>query len=202
MVSKVLYALVVVLVVVVGVQMWSAHHNYSYFEKGSLAQSYGASPDKAKVTILLFTDYTCRLCKDSNAAIMQAVSEKSDTRLIIHPVPQGTALSERAARIALAAGKQGGFIAMNELLMRNEKPLTDDLVRELAGRVKLDGDKMLAMANDPDITDRLNRVTAQLPRLGVRGVPTIVLNRKLVFVPADAAAVYSQVSQLIQKVRS
>lgn len=202
MVLKFLYAIVAVLIVVVGVQMWSAHHNYSYLEKGSLAQSYGASPDKAKVTVLLFTDYTCRLCKDSNASIMQAVSEKSDTRLIIHPIPQGTALSERAARIALAAAKQGGFIAMNELLMRNEKPLTDDLVRELADRVKLDGDKMLAEANDQDITDRLNRVSAELPRLGVRGVPTVIFNRNLVFVPVDAQSVYSQVSQLIEKVRS
>lgn len=199
---KFLYALVVILVVVVGAQMWSAHHNYSYLEKGSLAQSYGAKPDRAKVTVLLFTDYTCRLCKASNAAIMQAVSEKSDTRLIIHPVPQGSTLSERTARIALAAAKQGGFIAMNELLMRNEKPLTDDLIRELAERIKLDGDRMLKEADGEDITERLNHVSGLLTRLSVRGVPTVILNRKLVFVPADAETLYPQMSQLIQKARS
>lgn len=202
MALKFLYAIVAVLIVVVGVQMWSTHQNFSYLEKGSLAQSYGAAPNRAKVTVLLFTDYTCRLCKDSNASILQAVSEKSDTRLIIHPVPQNTTLSQRTARIALAAAKQGGFIAMNELLMRNEKPLSDDLIRDFAAQIKLDGAKMLADADGQDITDRLNRVSASLVRAGVRGTPTVILNRKLVFVPTNAASVYPQISQLIQKTRS
>ena len=177
---KILYAVVAVLILVVGGQIWTQHQINLYLENQSTAQSYGADRDKAKITIVAFMDYTCRTCKDTNAAVLQAVAENPDTRIIFHPLPQAaSALSVKAARAALAAAKQGQFIAMHEELMRNEKPLTDALIRQFAEKFNMDPAQLEADAAGEDVMARLQKTSGIARRLRLQATPSFIFNRKI-----------------------
>lgn len=198
-----LYAVVAVLILVVGWQGWSHHQMNHYLEAQSLDQSYGAEPDKAKITIVAFMDYTCRTCKDTNAAVLQAVSENPDTRIIFHPMPQGSsALSVKAARAALAAARQGQFIAMHEELMRNEKPLTDALIRDFAEKFGLDAAQLEADAADEEVTARLRKTYEAAARLMVQTTPSFIFNHKVIYAPQQGGPAYHEIRQLIQQART
>lgn len=200
---KLLYAVLAVLILVVGWQFWSHHRINHFLEAQSLAQSYGAAPDKANVTIIAFMDYTCRTCKDTNAAVLQAVSENPDARIIFHPLPQSSSnLSMMAARAALAAAKQGQFMAMHEELMRNEKPLTDELIRGFAEKFNIDPAQLDTDAGSEDVTARLQKTYDAAAALMLQATPSFIFNRKMIYVPAQGDTVYRNVFQLIQQARS
>ncbi|MGZ9108429.1 MAG: thioredoxin domain-containing protein [Micavibrio sp.] len=203
MLLKFLYAVLAVLILVVGWQFWSQHRINHFLESQSLAQSYGAAPDKAKVTIVAFMDYTCRTCKDTNAAVLQAVSENPDARIFFHPLPQSSsALSMMAARAALAAAKQGQFMAMHEELMRNEKPLTDDLILGFAEKFNIDPAQLNVDSGSDDVTARLQKTYDAAAALMLQATPSFIFNHKLIYVPVQGDPVYRNVLQLIQQTRS
>ena len=63
------------------------------------------SPDASRV-LLEFTDYTCVPCRASAASVREAVAARKDVRVAVLLYPIGGALSEYAARIAIAAYRQ------------------------------------------------------------------------------------------------
>ena len=199
---KFLYAAVAVLILVVGWQSWSHHRINAYLEQNVAAQSYGASEKDARITVLAFMDYTCRACKETNPYLMQVVAENPDMRVIFHPLPQPGELSQKAARFALAAAKQGKFIEMHEELMRNERPVSDAVLRDIAEKLRLDYDRLQADSQDPAVTERLDHTLAIALKLGLDYTPSFIFNRKLIYVAMRPEMAYGDFLQLIQRLRT
>lgn len=199
---KFLYAVVAVMILVVGWQAWSLHRTHVYLERDAFGQSYGATARDAKITIVALMDYTCRACKDTNPYLMQVVSENPDVRVIFHPLPRETEASQLAARFALAAGKQGQFIAMHEELMRNERPVVDAVLRDLAEKLQLDYARLEADSRDPEISGRINDILGIAIQLGLDYTPSFIFNRKTVYVAMRPGMAYADFLQLIQQSRN
>ncbi|MDB5492189.1 MAG: hypothetical protein JWO78_2038, partial [Micavibrio sp.] len=51
---RILYGIAAIMVLVAGWQIRSLQETWNYLEDESVAQSYGAAPDKARVTIVAF----------------------------------------------------------------------------------------------------------------------------------------------------
>jgi protein-disulfide isomerase len=86
-----------------------------------------------------------------------------------------------AARAAEAAGAQGKFWEMHDMLYDNQKewveaPEPRDLFASYAARLGLDVQKFRADLDRPDLADRIVADTNRGNSLNVRGTPTVFIN--------------------------
>jgi predicted DsbA family dithiol-disulfide isomerase len=202
MLVRILYAVVLVLVLAIGWRLWGIHQAYSYLERDVQAQSYGADPADAKVTIIAVVDYSSASSRDINAALMQAVASVPDARVIFTPLPQPRPLPMKVARLALAAEKQGKFMALHEEFMRNDRPFTDPVMREIAERTGVDFDRLQNDAATKETAMMLYKAAEAAGKLGITHTPTLILNRKNFFVPKKTLTDVPEFLQLIKDARS
>lgn len=91
--------------------------------------------------------------------------------------------SERALRAALAAGRQGGFWNVVDLLYLNQGAegsgwVTDGLLRTVGTEVRgLDVERMLTERKDPGLESSMEAAERAAERDGVTGTPSFELGR-------------------------
>ena len=84
-----------------------------------------------------------------------------------------------AAMAALAANKQGKFWELHDQLYKNYNKLNEQKIRELAQQVGLDMEKFDKDMKDPELKAIVQRDFQEGARAGVRGIPTIFVNGRL-----------------------
>ena len=131
------------------------------------------------VKIIEFSDFECPACKGTAPILQQLIKEyPNEVRLIYQhfPLPQHKA-ARLAAEAVEATGVQGKFWEMHDLLFVNQKELSEEKIRELAGQIEgLDVEKF-----NQEFDDRVykNKVLADLSQgnqLGIDSTPTIFIN--------------------------
>ena len=136
--------------------------------------SQGA-PD-AHVTMLVFSDYACPICRGAEslwqAAVRGAGPEDGGVRVIHRDWPILGPDSVRAARVALAADRQGRYTPFHDTLMRTGRHDEAAMRRALADAggdwTQLESD----LSAHAQAIDRLLARTAQdALQLGFRGTP-------------------------------
>lgn len=200
--TRILYSIVAVLAVVTLWQAWSFQRVYGFLDSRSASLSIGADPKEAKVTIIAFIDYAARPSKDINARVMDAVESQSDARIIFHSLPQDSEVARKTARLAMAAAKQGHFARTHEELMRNERPLSDAVIRELAVRLDLDADRWIADSESAEIYEDLAVTIAAAQKLRIAATPAFVFNRKSVYIPYEKFPTVLQLRNMINNARN
>ncbi|MBN2033155.1 MAG: thioredoxin domain-containing protein [Deltaproteobacteria bacterium] len=85
----------------------------------------------------------------------------------------------KAAQCALAANEQGKFWEFHEKLFQVEKGLNNEKINGIAGGLALDMEKFAKDMNSPAIRDILSRDFNDGRRIGLRGIPTILINGKI-----------------------
>jgi protein-disulfide isomerase len=85
----------------------------------------------------------------------------------------------KAATAALAASKQGKFREYHDRLFKNYKSLNDTKIQEIAKELALDMDRFNKDMKDPAIQRLIFRDVNDGRQIGVRGIPTVFINGKL-----------------------
>lgn len=138
--------------------------------------------DAPTLTAAVFTDYQCPACKLADPEFEAAFVKDGRVRLVYRDWPIFGAMSERAARIAIAADRQGIYPALHRALMAERLPLTDDILRAAVERTG--GDWARAerdLAQNADAIDRrLDRTREDAFALGIAGTPAYLIGRILV----------------------
>ena len=137
-------------------------------------------PKDAKVTIVEFFDYNCGFCKQSSDWV-EGVMKKypDDVRIIFKELPilEGrTKTSRHAAKVALAAARQGKYSDIHFALM-DERSLSKERVLKLAEEAGLDMTKLKKDMEDPGMEQHLDDgllVANRIPSL--TGTPFFVIN--------------------------
>lgn len=184
MITRLLYGIVVVLGLLILWQAWSFHQVYRGLDaaaetRGTVAEN----GEKPRVTIHAFIDYSTRPSKVINVIALQAAYLARDTRIVFHPYPQDNELARRTAYLALAAGRQEKFMALHDALMRNERPLTDEVVRDMASRAGIDADQLLADAGSDDIAGVQNDIIRAAQALKITATPAFIFNKRGLYIP-------------------
>ena len=124
-----------------------------------------------------FSDYQCGYCKQMYPLLLAAVAE-GRARLLVVELPVLGALSQTAARYALAAQRQGKYAEFHDALMRQRR-LSEEFLQEAAANVGLDMTQMQTdLANDA-LWDELERNYKLARLLNVRGTPALVANGQI-----------------------
>ena len=147
-------------------------------DRGSPAVG-AASPD---VTIVVFTDYQCPICRRSDAALERLVARDRGVRVIYKDWPILGEASREAARAALAAVPQGRYAAVHRSLMALRSPLDATQVRRAAERAGADWARLEAdrLAQATAIDRQLSRHGFQAFSLGLEGTPAYLVGPYLV----------------------
>jgi protein-disulfide isomerase len=85
----------------------------------------------------------------------------------------------QAAVAALAANRQGKFWEFHDELYKNHNRLNNEKIREIAQQVGLDMAKLDADMKDPEINAIVRNDFREGENAGVRAVPTVFINGKL-----------------------
>ncbi len=141
--------------------------------------------DDAPVTLVEYADLQCPFCAQwSQQTFPELVSDYvRDGRLRIEF--RGVTFigpeSEDALRAALAAGEQGKFWNVADLVYTNQGPenggwVTDDFLRAVGAAVPgLDVDRMMEDRSSTAVTASIDKTSVEAQSSGVTGTPTFLL---------------------------
>ena len=134
----------------------------------------------APVTIVEFVDFQCPFCARFHPPIKEVLSAyPNDVRYIIKNFPLSFHPQARpAAKAAFAAGEQGKYWEMADLILENNTDLSDGKYKELAKQLGLDVNKFTKDLKDKDAQweEWLDADVALAAQIDVRGTPTFFVN--------------------------
>ena len=138
--------------------------------------------DAPLVTIVEFSDFQCPFCSkfaDMLTEVQKDPAYAKDVRVVFKqfplPMHKDAGMGSEAA---LAAGKQGKFWEMHDILFKNQKAMTRADVEKYAEQLSLD---MVAFKSELDKQVNKAKVDADLAmgkQFGVRGTPSFFINGK------------------------
>lgn len=134
-------------------------------------------PKDAAVTIVEWADYECPHC-GLMAPILHKLVDRfpGQVRLVFKNYPLSMhEHAEMAARAAVAAGKQGKFWEMHDLLFKNQASLTNDFAG-FAKQLNLDIKKFLKDIESEEVADQVAKDKKEADKLGLEGTPMIYIN--------------------------
>jgi protein-disulfide isomerase len=134
--------------------------------------------EKALVTLVVFTDFQCPACAQTQAALDRITAEYGDrVRLVLRDYPLTQhADAEKAAEAAEAAREQGKYWEYAALLFQNQSALSADKLKEYATRTGLDRAKFDAALDSGRFADKIQRDINDGHKVGVNSTPTAFAN--------------------------
>ena len=85
-----------------------------------------------------------------------------------------------AAKASVAAGKQGKFWEMHDIMFQNARELGVDKLKEYAGKIGLDVGRWEKDFNSPAVEQQVQKEMAEGRAADVSGTPTFFVNGKRV----------------------
>jgi len=150
------------------------------------------------VTLVEFFDYNCPYCRRVAPAMAQAAAADPLLRIVYKELPILGANSMFAAKAALAAHRQGAYVAFHHGLM-SEKGIVDEAAVLAAASVAgLDIERLRADMEDAAIRQALDRNIELAQALRITGTPGFVAGDQIVRGAIDLKTMQA----LIQKARS
>ena len=156
------------------------------------AALFGRQTD-SRLPIAFFSDFNCPNCRVLDAILIDYDAANPGTiQIIRHELPLLGAASTIASQAVLAADRQGGYQVMHDRLMRTRMVTDLKFVFDIADAVGLDGRRLVADMQTPEIVSALDRSKAVASVFGFYGTPSTVIGRS-VFMGAIPAADVAQI---------
>ena len=136
-------------------------------------------PADAPVTLVEYADYECPYSRLASHVVKGRLRELGDQLRFIYrnfPLRDIHPHAQQAAEAAEAAGAQGRFWAMHDLLFAHQHALDNRNLRAYAAELDLDLDRFNREIADHRYADRIEEDLAGGRRSGVRGTPTFFVN--------------------------
>jgi protein-disulfide isomerase len=134
--------------------------------------SPAAGAARPQVTVVVFTDYQCGICKATDPALGRLLAADPTVRVVWKDWPIRGPMSDYAARVALAAHHQGRYVQVHAALMATRGALTPARIDAVAR----------AAGADPGLGPHARAIEAQIARhraqafgLGLQGTPAYLV---------------------------
>jgi protein-disulfide isomerase len=135
----------------------------------------------APIAIVVFDDFQCPYCARLAPVLKQVQANNPQTvKLVFKQFPLNMHQFARpAALAAAAAGKQGKFWEMHDLLFANYNKLSEQEIIGFAGQLGLDLEKFNQDRNGQELQVALQQDLQQGQQLGIRGTPAVFVNGRI-----------------------
>src|SRR5581483_8850432 len=132
------------------------------------------------IEIVLFSDFQCPYCRQISQPIRDLMTkgvEGLQTKVTFKEFPLSFhANAQLAAQAALAAGEQGKFWEMHDLLFANQSALKREDLLANAKKLGLDMDRFTKDIDSERLKQTIASDQAEGGKLGVNGTPTFFIN--------------------------
>lgn len=150
------------------------------------------------VSLVEYGDYQCPACGQAYPIIKDLLSRVGQrVRFVFRNFPLSTVhpYAEGAAEAAEAAGAQGKFWAMHDMLYENQYALSIEDLAEYASALGLDESRFIRELSEHIYTTRVREDFMGGVRSGVNGTPTFFINGKRHDGPFDLESLLSAVER-------
>ncbi len=133
-------------------------------------------PKAARHVVVEFTDFQCPYCRRAAHEIKAAARDHGAVLYIKHmPLPQHAA-ARPAARVAVAAARQGKFWEVYDALFAHQDTLTAETAVKIAAGAGVDEARLREALKDPAIDTLIEQDEAEGDAAGVDGTPTVFVD--------------------------
>jgi len=132
-----------------------------------------------KVIMVEFGDYQCPHCGHAYPLLKRLMGELSAEMSFVFrnfPLAEAHPMATIAALAAEAAGKQGKFWEMHDLIFENQQKLSYQIFLDFASLLKLDENKFSQDWKSETTLAKVERDFESGVRSGVNGTPTFFIN--------------------------
>lgn len=129
--------------------------------------------------IVEFFDYNCSYCKMMFPKVMDFVGKDGKTKWVLKEMPILMEGSGAAAKVALAAAKQGKYTEIHKAFMEHKGQIGEKVALEIAKEHKLDMDRLKKDMASKDIEDILEANRALALKLQVSGIPVFIIGEEM-----------------------
>lgn len=179
---RALYIVIAILAVIVGYKAYDIHGVRKSAEQAEASHVIG--PDEAQTSVVMFMDYQCPYCKDIYPSVIEAIGRDGDARLVIRLLASMDDETMRVSRLAYAAGMQGKFQEMHDILIRHYGPFDNLEMKSTAEEAGLDVERWLADAESDEVKEKIEENIALARKLRVYATPTFLIGN-IIYTPID-----------------
>ncbi|WP_336985327.1 DsbA family protein [Altererythrobacter aquiaggeris] len=148
------------------------------------------------ITLVEFSDYSCGYCRGSMQDVQAIIAANPDLKVVVRELPILSPASEAAARMALAAAKQGKYAAFHKAMFEGGRP-DPVTIKAAAAKAGMDYAKAEEIAMSPDVSAEISRNLAIAQQLGFDGTPSWIIGDKVF----QGAVGQAQLQQAIKAAR-
>jgi protein-disulfide isomerase len=136
----------------------------------------------AAVTIVEFSDFQCPFCAKALESLNQTIADNhGNVRWVFKSFPLGIhADAPLAHRSALAAGEQGRFWEMHDLIFAHQKTIKRAHLMNFASQLNLDLERFQKDLDDPRLEAKIQADRDEGIKAGVQATPTFVVNGEMI----------------------
>ncbi len=157
---------------------------------------------KAPVTIVEFADFQCPFCQKFHPPVQEVLKAyPKDVSYILKNFPLPFHPQARpAAKAAFAAGEQGKYWEMVDLLLQSGSNLSEEKFQELAKELKLNVNKFMKDYKEKDAQweELINKDMGLAGQVDVRGTPTFYINGRKT-VARDLNAFKTEIEKILNE---
>jgi protein-disulfide isomerase len=161
-------------------------------------------PANAPVTIVEYSDFQCPYCNKGGKNMMEAAQQYGDKVRVVfkhYPLPFHKQ-APTASKAAMAAGEQGKFWEMHDLLFDNQRRLKEDgLYEELAKELGLNMAKFNKDMQNPEYQKTIDQDMKQGQQVGVRGTPAFFINGARLVGAQPVAKFTAQIDKALEEAK-
>jgi protein-disulfide isomerase len=141
-----------------------------------------AGAEAADVTVVVFTDYQCAVCKATDGALTALLAADPRVRVIFKDWPIRGPASDAAARHALAADRQGRYLDLHRAFMAVRGPLDPPRFEAVVKDSGVDPARLAAdlKMHGEAIDAQLRGHALQAFSLGLAGTPAYLVGPYLI----------------------
>jgi len=137
------------------------------------AGAWAGNP-KGDVTMVVFTDYNCPYCRATSPEIDRLLASDPKLKVVWREMPVLGPGSDAAAAAALAAARQGKYLAFHRALFSGGHPNADGLA-VAAKAAHIAADSLAAGIKAPDVRTEIQANLALGQRLDIAATPSFII---------------------------
>lgn len=138
-----------------------------------------AGNPRGSVQIAAFSDYRCPYCRVLSGILLD-LQDRGDIHVVYQEWPVLGGASVLAARAALAADRQGHYLAFHRRLMASRFIPTLPLIETIAADLGMDRPRLLADMASSEVAAAIHRATSLASDLGLAGTPVLAVGRTVI----------------------
>jgi protein-disulfide isomerase len=171
------------------------------FDHAGEPADHAIGPPHARVTVVEYGDFECPNCKQAAPALKLLLDRFKDRIRFVYrhfPLEEVHPHALLAAEAAASAGAQGKFWPMHDMLFDHQAHLKLNQLRDYAERLQLDMTRFASDMKDQVYLQRIREHEQSGRQSGVRGTPTLFVNRKIQDVSFGMPALFKAVETALR----